>query len=242
MAPSLLHRMAFMPPHATTANGTGDTAVVLTVGNARLSGDLIVPSRPIGVVLLVDVSGSTGRSPTNLFVAKLLERSALASLLLNLLAASEAAADARTGWLRTEIPLLANRIIAARRWLAAAPETEDLPVGVFATGHAAAAALAAAAEEPGFAAIVCCPGQTRLAGARLGGVRAPTLIVAGMEGPELLAARSALAELRGEKELAVVPGVTRRFQEPGALESVGALAERWFSRHLAAQWLAAQTK
>ncbi|MER8587982.1 hypothetical protein NKH19_22640 [Mesorhizobium sp. M1338] len=34
-----------------------------------------------------------------------------------------------------------------------------------------------------------------------------------------------------EKELAIVPGATHLFEEPGALHEVADLASRWFSRH-----------
>ena len=42
----------------------------------------------------------------------------------------------------------------------------------------------------------------------------------------------ALAALRCTKELALVPGATHLFEEPGALEQVAALAAGWFARHL----------
>jgi hypothetical protein len=35
-----------------------------------------------------------------------------------------------------------------------------------------------------------------------------------------------------EKELAIVPGATHLFEEPGALEEVSRLAAGWFSRYL----------
>ena len=44
--------------------------------------------------------------------------------------------------------------------------------------------------------------------------------------------REALARLTCEKELAVVPGATHLFEEPGALERVGELARSWFLAHL----------
>jgi putative phosphoribosyl transferase len=47
--------------------------------------------------------------------------------------------------------------------------------------------------------------------------------------------RTALAHLWVEKELAIVPGATHLFAEPGALEQVARLASRWFARHLAAR-------
>jgi putative phosphoribosyl transferase len=43
--------------------------------------------------------------------------------------------------------------------------------------------------------------------------------------------RRALAELRCEKKLAVVPRATHLFEESGALEEVAALAAQWFQGH-----------
>jgi hypothetical protein len=45
--------------------------------------------------------------------------------------------------------------------------------------------------------------------------------------------REALAELRCEKRLEIVPGATHLFEEPGALEEVARLARAWFELHLA---------
>jgi dipeptidyl aminopeptidase/acylaminoacyl peptidase len=44
--------------------------------------------------------------------------------------------------------------------------------------------------------------------------------------------RQALARLRGEKRLVVVPGATHLFPEPGALSQVARLATEWFTRYL----------
>ena len=44
--------------------------------------------------------------------------------------------------------------------------------------------------------------------------------------------QEALAHLECSKRLAIVPGATHLFEEPGALEQAGDLAARWFSRHL----------
>jgi hypothetical protein len=44
--------------------------------------------------------------------------------------------------------------------------------------------------------------------------------------------REALAQLRCEKSLEVVPGATHLFEEPGALDQVIELAGQWFTRHL----------
>jgi putative phosphoribosyl transferase len=41
-----------------------------------------------------------------------------------------------------------------------------------------------------------------------------------------------MQELGGEARLAVVPGATHLFEEPGALEEVARLARDWFLRHI----------
>jgi len=45
--------------------------------------------------------------------------------------------------------------------------------------------------------------------------------------------RTALAALRCEARLEIVPGATHLFEEPGALEAVARLATAWFQQHLA---------
>jgi len=47
--------------------------------------------------------------------------------------------------------------------------------------------------------------------------------------------RRAQALLRCESRLAVVPGATHLFEEPGTLQAAAELARDWFTRHLAAQ-------
>jgi putative phosphoribosyl transferase len=178
-------------------SGSDGHAVVLRIGNAQLAGALVVPSRPLGVVLFVDVSGSTSCSPSHLFLARALGEAGLAALVLNLLTRSEAAADARTAWLRNDVALLAGRIGAALRWLAARPETADLPVGLFASDVAAQAALAAAASEPALAAVVCCTD-----GAAHGGmenVRPPTVLIGGAARGDLQAVATEAARWFSER-------------------------------------------
>ena len=80
-------------------------------------------------------------------------------------------------------------------------------------------------------------GRPDLAGELLSQVSTPTLlIVGGVDDVVLDLNRQALAMLRAEKELEIVPGATHLFEEPGALEVVGALAAQWFADHLIPTW------
>jgi putative phosphoribosyl transferase len=78
-------------------------------------------------------------------------------------------------------------------------------------------------------------GRPDLAGTALTRVRAPTLlIVGGNDGQVIELNRGALARLRCEKQLVIVPGATHLFGEPGALDEVARLARNWFQHHLVA--------
>ena len=58
------------------------------------------------------------------------------------------------------------------------------------------------------------------------------LIVGGNDFQVIELNRAALAQLRCEKELVIVPGATHLFEEPGALDQVAQLARGWFQIHL----------
>jgi alpha-beta hydrolase superfamily lysophospholipase len=65
-------------------------------------------------------------------------------------------------------------------------------------------------------------------------VRAPTLLVVGGSDLDVLEMnRDAAARMTCEREIAVVPGATHLFEEPGALDEVARLAMAWFMRFLA---------
>jgi pimeloyl-ACP methyl ester carboxylesterase len=82
-------------------------------------------------------------------------------------------------------------------------------------------------------AIVSRGGRPDLAGAALGRVKAPTLlIVGGHDVPVIGMNRDAMAQMRAEVRLEIVPGATHLFEEPGTLETVARLARDWFARHI----------
>lgn len=167
-------------------------------------------------------------------MAQVLRRAGLATLLFDLLTAEEEAEDIETGKLRFNISLLAQRLIATTDWLKGKVETHQLSIGYFGASTGAAAALMAAAERADIvAAIVSRGGRSDLAAGALPLVKAPTLlIVGGRDLPVIEINQQALAKLNVEKELAIVPGATHLFQEPGTLEEVAKLAANWFATHL----------
>jgi putative phosphoribosyl transferase len=210
-----------------------ETAATVTVGDARLAGDLVVPDSPRGVVLFAHGSGSSRRSPRNRQVAAGLQQAGFTTLLIDLLTTAEEQEDLRTSALRFDIPLLAGRLTAAVDWLDAETATAGLPVGTFGASTGAAAALIAAAERPDrVRAVISRGGRSDLAGDALRRVDAPVLLIAGGADDVVVALdRQSAAELR-HAERTVVPGASHLFEEAGALEEVTRLAVDWFERWL----------
>jgi putative phosphoribosyl transferase len=208
--------------------------VRVLAGHVVLEGSLTLPERAQGMVLFAHGSGSSRHSPRNRYVAQVLSNAGLATLLIDLLTADEEAAERWTRHLRFDIGLLAGRLVGATDWLKQNSETSPLRIGYFGASTGAAAALVAAAARPeDIGAIVSRGGRPDLAGSALEQVQAPTLlIVGGRDLPVIDMNQEALDQLRGPKQLIIVPGATHLFEEPGTLEEVARLASQWFGQYL----------
>lgn len=218
------------------SNTPATREIRVPAGAAWLYGDLCVPAGAIGLVLFAHGSGSGRHSARNRQVAAHLQRSSIATLLFDLLTAQEEQVDVHTREHRFDIPLLTGRIQDATAWVQGQPGLRDLPVGYFGASTGSAAALIAAARlGHRVKAVVSRGGRPDLAGpAALAAVTAPTLlIVGGADHAVLDLNREAFARMQCEKRLAVVPGATHLFEEPGTLEQVAELAAAWFSEHMA---------
>jgi putative phosphoribosyl transferase len=212
--------------------GIGVERSILLPGD--LPGDLHLPAGARGLVLFVHGSGSSRHSPRNLHVAQAIREAGLGTLLFDLMSEEEERFELFEGTLRFDMPVLAGRLLAATDWVAAEPDARGLPLGYFGASTGGGAALAAAAERPGLVgAVVTRGGRPDLAGEALARVAAPTLLLVGGADPRVLAInRQALERLPGVKDLAVVPGATHLFEEPGALDEVARHAAGWFARYL----------
>jgi putative phosphoribosyl transferase len=195
-----------------------------------LPGKLSLPESAVGLVLFAHGSGSSRLSPRNEFVASVLHESWIGTLLFDLLTMQEATDRANV----FDINLLADRLVAALRFVMEHDLTAQLPLGLFGASTGAAAALVAAAHEPRVRAVVSRGGRPDLAGPWLKRVQVPTLLIVGSHDEEvLLLNRAAAKSLGGEHRLAVVPGATHLFEEPGTLEEAARLAAEWFAQRLA---------
>ncbi|HYZ59476.1 MAG TPA: alpha/beta family hydrolase [Nitrososphaeraceae archaeon] len=201
-----------------------------------LEGGLTIPLGAQAVVLFAHGSGSSRYSSRNRFVATVLNNNRIATLLVDLLSQDEKRIDEETKHLRYNIELLAGRFAEITNWLAQQPETRDLKIGYFGSSTGAAAALITASRVDAAKAIVTRGGRPDLAGESiLHQVRASTLLIVG--GNDTLAIemnKRALESLSNTetKELAIIPGATHLFEEPGKMEEVAQTAADWFECYL----------
>jgi putative phosphoribosyl transferase len=228
--------VALLGPARTSAD-PGDAVpdpaeVTVDAGGVRLHGTLVIPPRTAGLVVFAHGSGHSRRSPCNQYVAAGLNRAGFGTLLVDLLTTREELSRACV----FNAALLSVRLTAVTRWLCDQPDIGAIPAGYFGIGTGAAAALVSATgtPRPPVTAIVSLGGRPDLVSGRLALVRTPTLLIAGGADKVVLGLNQrALPRLECESRLAIVPGATHLFEEPGALGQVTDLAGDWFARHFA---------
>ena len=208
--------------------------VCITAGDVRLYGELDVPADASGLVLFAHGSGSSRHSPRNQFVAREIREAGIGTLLFDLLTRDEEQEDARTGYLRFDIEMLAGRLTEATRWVGLQTELDRLKIGYFGASTGGGAALMAAAGLGGrVSAVVSRGGRPDLAAGALRHVNCPTLlIVGGLDDVVIRLNQEAYAKLPCTKELRIIPGATHLFPEHGKLEEVAKLSAGWFSKYL----------
>ena len=153
-----------------------------------LDGTLTLPAEPAAVVLFAHGSGSSRFSPRNNFVARVLNRAGLGTLLFDLLTKEEEAIGLSMARLRFDISLLSQRLLAPTRLVAGAKRNARCRAGLLRLERGGAAALLAAVKRPeAVRAIVCRGSRTDMAAGTVTEVTAPTLLVVGEADTQVLA-------------------------------------------------------
>ncbi len=184
------------------------------------------PLRPLGLVVIANPSAISHLGRSERFVASSLVRAGLMTCSLDLLTEDEDVARAGAA---DDVPLLAERLHRATRWLRHKGPARGLPFGYLGQGPAAAAALIVSALDPdGASAIVSRDGSPAQAGAALLLSRAPTLFLVAGDCPARLSETGSLCGPRGMSRLEVLPATPPE----AALDRVVAASTAWFLRWL----------
>ena len=206
--------------------------VDIAANSITLPGTLALSEKAGGVVLFAHGSGSSRFSKRNRYVAGVLQKAEIGTLLFDLLTQEED----QVYETRFNIGLITERLIKATEWLAGQDEAKGLAFGYFGASTGAAAAMRAAAVlGKQVKAVVSRGGRPDLAMDVLPRVESPTLLIVGAYDEAVLGLnRQALEKLRAVKRLEIIPSATHLFEEPGTLEQAAEAATAWFKKHLVA--------
>lgn len=183
-------------------------------------------------IIFAHGSGSSRKSRRNNWVAQELNKLGFSTLLFDLLTVEEDDIFLN----RFNIPLLAERLLAATTWLIKSPVYRGEKIGYFGASTGAAAALEAAVEaDPAYPiyAIVSRGGRPDLAQKQfLNDLDVPTLLIVGGHDDAVIKLNLWAEAQIAESKVVLVPGATHLFEEQGALEEVVRLTSDWFTIHL----------
>ncbi len=184
--------------------------IQVPINNETLEGMLVIPPQAKGMVLFAHGSGSSRLSPRNNFVAGVLQKEGIGTLLIDLLTEDED----KVYETRFDIDLLTFRLIDIIHWLQKQQETKDLTIGLFGASTGAAAALKAAAKlKSSIRALVSRGGRPDLAMEVLDEVVSPTLLIVGGNDYGVLELNElAYKRLRCEMKLDISPGATHLYE------------------------------
>lgn len=209
-------------------------SITIPSAHAELNGILYLPKECKALVLFAHGSGSSRLSSRNQYVAHVLNKANLATLLFDLLTPEEDFIDNFTREFRFNIDFLASRLIDATHWCTKPLSAHHLNLGYFGASTGGGAAIVAAAQEAKLIkAIVSRGGRPDLAAKHLPQLKAPTLLIVGGNDEVVIGMNeTAMAQMHAIKKLEIVPGASHLFEEPGALDIVANLAKAWFIKYL----------
>lgn len=206
--------------------------IQIKINSITLPGILTMPKRAKAIVFFAHGSGSSRLSPRNSYIAKILEKAGIGSLLFDLLTEEEDLVVEK----HYDIDLISGRLRKAIDFILNG-NGKNLAVGVFGADTGAAAAIKAAEANKKIKAMVCRAGRTDLVFDLLSKIKPPTLFIVGEYDKEILDINmEAFDNLKTIKKLSVIHMASHLFEEKGALEQVANLTVDWFKNYLVKQY------
>lgn len=206
------------------------TILKLPVENFYLEGEICLPVKAKSLIIFSHGSGSSRFSPRNRRVAKFLHKAGFGTLMFDLMGKNEEDHYEK----RFDIDLLTRRLVAITLWVYNHSEYKNFDLGYFGSSTGAATALNAATRlDSIIKAVVCRGGRPELVSEHLSEVKCPVLQIVGeLDFHTIKMNRDAEKKLRCTNQVAVVPGASHLFEEPGKMDLVARDAVTWFKKYL----------
>lgn len=204
--------------------------IAINLNKIKLLGSLNLIKNSQSLVIFAHGSGSSRLSPRNIYVADILNKAGISTLLFDLLTQEEDQIYEN----RFNIELITERLLKTTQWILKKMENKKISVGYFGASTGAAAALSAATKlSKTIKAIVSRGGRPDMALKSISNVTAPTLLIVGGRDIEVIKLNKlAYDKLTCIKKLEIIPDATHLFEETGALEQVAKTAVKWFQKYL----------
>jgi len=204
----------------------------IVLKDITLSGRFYSPERPKGLVIVAEREDCRLLRTENEYLSRALIGRNIATLFTHLLDPPEN----QDFDIPFDIELMSRHIQQLTKWISGQPLLRQLPLGYFAVNTAAASILEASIPAgKRIRAMVCHCGRPDLAGPKLPLVKPPTLLITGSENVYLTELNWQAYELLAcEKQLVVIEGDPRQFEEQHKARQIAHLSTDWFDRHFPA--------
>ena len=196
------------------------------VDETYIEGRLTLPVRASSLVIFAQGSGPF--SEEYLTLAEFLQREGVGTLLFN------PAYEREERGRRLDIEAKARRLVAVTLWISSNADYRALDLAYLGGGSGAAVAFKAASRLKSIIrAVISCGGKIELATDEIKGVICPTLLVVGELDFHIRALNTrAMKLLCGRHEMAVIPGASHLFEEPGKLDMVANDVISWLHKYV----------
>lgn len=204
--------------------------IQIPIENKSLIGELVLPEQTDSILLFSQGSGSNRFSAKNRYIAELMHKNNIGTLLFDLLTPDEDIISEN----RENIPLLTKRFILATEFIQENSITESLKLAYFGSGTGVAPALVAAADY-GYLikAVAVIGGNLEVVTPILPEIKAATMLLVGSLDEEGLVMNSkAYKEIKAPKQIGVIEGASYLYDEPEKLDDVAKNVLWWLERYL----------
>lgn len=198
----------------------------------HVKGVLSLPVRAKSIVIFSHGFGSAFLAPHEQTIAHLLQKEGIGTLVFDLLDEKD---DLPNRY--KDIDLLSRGLITATNWLHGHSDYRSLDLAFLGSGTGAAIAVKAA-DKLGFAikAAILLSGRLDLVREELSQSPTPLLMITGEYDFQCVKLnKEALNKIKAPKQLAIIPGASHLFEEPGKTNEAARIAISWLAKYLAVE-------
>lgn len=195
----------------------------------QIKGSLVLPVKAKDLVIFAHGWGYASASSHENIIAEKLQTQGFGTLLFDLLDEHEQLPEGYRN-----IELLSKGLGTSTQWLKGHSQYKNLRLAYIGSGTGAAVAFRVAGIlQPLIDAVVSLSGRLDISPQDLSRVTCPSLLLVGeLDFKTIDLNREALKHIRGKHQLAVIPGASHLFEEPGKTEDVAQIIASWLRKHL----------